>query len=184
MPGTCTLQLCVGSGEDGMFSLIRAKDLITAAKATCLSFQPGAGPVQGVVLPLQWPGSRSPSNSAVRWLGHALGDHLFSAAGWGWKGRRTKCCRGKEVHGVPGLFGSGAELGMWLLWPVPSGSLRLPSMWLRKLCRTEVVAANSHLGSSKAAPRPCGWVGQQQAHPFSGGCCSLLRAEMTQEQVR
>lgn len=159
MPGTCTLQHCGGSGEDGMFSLVWAKDLITAAKAACLSFQSGAGPVQGVVLPLWWPGSRSPSSSAVRWLGHALGHHLFPAAGWGCQGTRTKCWRDKEDQGVPGLFRSGAEVGMWLLWAVPSGSLRLPSMWLRRASRTEVVAANSHLGSSRAAPKPCDWVG-------------------------
>lgn len=47
--------------------------------------------------------------------------------------------------------GVGLSLGCGCL--VPSGSLRLPSMWLRKLCRTEAVAANSHLGSSKAAPQ-------------------------------
>lgn len=62
-----------GTGEDGMFSLIWAKDLITAAKAACLSFQPGAAPAQGVVLPLWWPGSRTPSNPAVRRLGYATG---------------------------------------------------------------------------------------------------------------
>lgn len=50
--------------------------------------------------------------------------------------------------------------------------------------RTEAVAASSHLGSSKAAPKPCDCLGQQQAHSFSAGCCSLLHAEMTQEQVR
>lgn len=88
-----------------------------------------------------------------------LGDDLFPAAGWGCQGKRTKCWRGKEDQSVPGLLRSGAEVGMWLLWAVPPGSLRLSSTWLRKACRAEVVAANSHLGSSKAAPRPCDWAG-------------------------
>lgn len=40
---------------------------------------------------------------------------------------------------------TGAEVGMWWLWAIPSGSLRLG-----KACRAEVVAATSYLGSSKA----------------------------------
>lgn len=162
-----------GSGEDGMFSLIWAKDLITAAEAACLSFQPGAGPVQGVVLS----GGLAPGALPILPRG-------FPAAAWGCQGRRTKCWRGKEGQDVPGLFRSGAEVGMWLVWAVPSGSLRLPIMWLRKACRSQVVAANSPLGSTKAAPELCDAGGWQQVGPFSGGCCSLLCTEMTQEQVR
>ena len=48
------------SGEDVMFSLVWAEDLITAAKAACVSFQPGANPVQGAVLPLWWPAASAP----------------------------------------------------------------------------------------------------------------------------
>lgn len=94
-----------------MFSLIWVKDLITAAKATSLSFQPGAGPVQGVVLPLRWPGSRSPSNSAVRWLGHALGDISFLQLDGGVREGGQNAGEAKRIRVSQVSSGVGLSLG-------------------------------------------------------------------------
>lgn len=154
MPGTCTLQHCGGSGEDGMFShLGKGFDYCSQGSLSLLPAwswsRTGSGPSSGVA----W--LQEPFQFCCEVVGSCTGRSSLSCSWVGVSGKEDKMLDGDtkriRVSQVPS--GVGLRLGCSCFGQSHQGSSSFQA------CRIEAVGDNSHLGSSKAAPKPCDCVG-------------------------